>query len=110
MHTVKMPATYAEWPVWPNENQVGLVHLLQEMESLGILLAERLIDMGLLDKTLGSFVTISWEKCKPLITEMRVDGGDPYLAEYFQWMAEQIAQRMEEKPRKPFYLTRKTAV
>jgi len=110
MHTVKMPASYAEWPAWPKEDQVDLVHLLQEMESLGILLAERLIDINLLDKTLGSFVTTSWERCKPLITEMRADGGGPFLAEYFQWMAGQIAQRMQEKPRKPFYLTRNTAV
>lgn len=80
------------------------------MESIGILLAERLISIDLLDKTLGSFVTTTWEKCQPLVTDMRVTGNDPFMSEYFQWMAEQIERRMKERPRTPFFLSPKTAV
>jgi hypothetical protein len=54
------------------------------MESLGILVAERLINIGLVDKTLGSFATSAWEKYKILMTDMRVKIPDPYMAEYFQ--------------------------
>jgi len=54
------------------------------MESLGILLADKLIDIDLLDKTLGSFITLAWEKFKPIILVLREKNPDPYLAEYFQ--------------------------
>src|SRR5476651_845057 len=62
MHRTKFPVTYQEWEVMPNDDQVQFVHFSQEMESLGILLAEGLIDINLIDKTLGSFVTDSWAK------------------------------------------------
>jgi hypothetical protein len=75
----------------------------QQMESLGILLAERLISIDLVDKTLGSFVTTSWEKCKASLLDARRRIPDPYLAEYFQWLAERIDERMKENPRKPFF-------
>src|ERR1700755_190560 len=54
INTVKMPHTTEEWAKWPNEDQVRIVHLSQQMESLGLLLAEHLIKIDLVDKTLGS--------------------------------------------------------
>lgn len=71
------------------------------MESLGILVAEKIIDIDLVDKTLGSFVTTAWEKYKPMITVLREN--EPYSNEYFQWLAERIEERMRNNPRKPFY-------
>jgi hypothetical protein len=73
------------------------------MESLGILVAERLINIDLVDKTLGSFVTTSWEKYKPLFLDIRERQPDPFLGEYFQWLAERIDERRRLNPRKPFY-------
>ncbi len=75
----------------------------QQMETLGILVAERLIDMDLVDKTLGSFVSTSWEQYKGFVLNVRESAPDPFLSEYFQWLAERISKRMQEKPRKPFY-------
>jgi hypothetical protein len=88
----------------PNE-QISLMQFAQEMESLGILVAEKLINIDLVDKTLGSFVTTSWEKYKALFLEVRIraDQPDPFLGEYFQWLAERIDERMKLNPRKPFY-------
>ena len=52
---------------------------------------------------MGSFVTGAWEKYKPMISEMRVGLSDPFLAEYFQWLAECLDRRMREHPRRPFH-------
>lgn len=76
------------------------------MESLGILVAERVINIDLVDKTLGSFVTTAWEKYKILILDMRQNVPDPFLSEYFQWLAERINERLRENPRKPFHESR----
>ena len=72
------------------------------MESLGILVAEKLINLDLVDEILGSFVSTAWEKYKPVLLDMREKTPDPYLGEYFQWLAELVDKRMRENPRKPF--------
>jgi len=101
--TTDFPDTIDKWQSWPKDDRVRFIQITQQMESLGILLGDGVINFELVDKTLGSFVTSIWEKCKPLILEMREKNPDPYLAEYFQWMAEQIERRMNKNPRRPFF-------
>jgi hypothetical protein len=96
-----LPATEIELRGMQDNEQVMLIQYGQQMEGLGILVAEKLINLDLVDKTLGSFVTTSWEKYKPMFLSMRKT--EPYTGEYFQWLAEQIEKRIKEKPRKPFY-------
>ena len=100
-----LPATQEQMRALPHKEQVFLFQFSQEMESLGILVAERLINIDLVDKTLGSFVTTSWEKYKTMFQDIRENAPDPFLGEYFQWLAEQIDKRMRENPRKPFHET-----
>ena len=57
--------------------------------------------LDLVERTLGSFVSSSWEKYKGMARNLR--GEDPFLNEYFQWLAERISQRMAKNPRKPFH-------
>jgi hypothetical protein len=99
----KLPSTSEELRALPDRDQVAFIQFSQEMESLGLLVAEQIIDVDLVDKTLGSLVTTSWEKYKVLFLQMRETLPDPFLAEYFQWLAELISRRMQEKPRPPFY-------
>lgn len=96
-----MPQNAKERDGRPHEEQVVFIQLAMQMETLGLLVAENLINIELVDKTLGSFVTTSWEKYKPLFMDLR--GEDPYLGEYFQWLAERIDNRLKQTPRKPFY-------
>jgi hypothetical protein len=98
-----LPANLEDMMKLPVSQQTNLIQLSQEMESLGILVAERLINIGLVDKTLGSFVTSAWEKYKILMMDMREKIPDPYMAEYFQWLAERLDERMQNKPRTPYY-------
>ena len=78
------------------------MQLAQEMEMLGILVAERFIDLDLVDKTLGSFVSTTWDKYKRIALGIRKT-DDPFVSEYFQWLAERITDRMSKNPRKPFH-------
>jgi hypothetical protein len=48
-------------------------------------------------------VTGSWEKYKVIFLDIRERQPDPFLGEYFQWLAERIDKRMTENPRQPFY-------
>lgn len=105
--TTNFPNTYETWQSWPEGDRVRFIQLMQQMESIGILLADAIIDFDLVDKTLGSFVITTWEKCKSVLFDLREQTSDPYLSEYFQWMAEQIDKRMKENPRKPFFQSSK---
>ena len=96
-----MPSSRKELEALPVNDQVIFIQLAQQMEALGLLVAEKYIDIDLVDKTLGSFVITAWEKYKKIFLSMREQ--DPFLAEYFQWLAGQIDKRMKENPRKPFY-------
>ncbi len=98
-----MPPTGEAMRKLSDKEQVMIIQFAQEMESLGILVAERLINIDLVDKTLGSFVTTSWQKYKNMFLDMREKTPDPFLGEYFQWLAERIEERMEKYPRRPFY-------
>jgi len=98
-----IPSSRKELSALPASERVMFIEFGQQMESLGILVAEGLINIDLVDKTLGSLVTSAWEKYKKLILDMRVNQPDPFLSEYFQWLAEQIDKRLKENPRKPFY-------
>ncbi len=98
-----MPSTREEMRALSVGDQVLFAEFAQKMESLGILVAEQVIDLDLVEKTLGSFVTTSWEKYRPAFLDMREKNPDPFLGEYFQWLAEKIQQLMEQNPRRPFY-------
>lgn len=100
-----MPTNSHELRALPANEQVNFIQFGQQMESLGLLVAEGYIDIDLVDKTLGSFVTTTWEKYKALFMYIREHQPDPFLGEYFQWLSEQIDKRMKENPRKPFYKT-----
>ncbi|HYM21549.1 MAG TPA: hypothetical protein VEW28_11180 [Candidatus Kapabacteria bacterium] len=99
----ELPPTQDEFFAMPKEEQVMLIQIAQQMESLGMMVYERYIDLDLVDKTLGSFVSTVWVKYKPMFTDMRATMPDPYLGEYFQWLAERIDKRMADEPRAPFY-------
>ena len=101
----KVPATNEALRSLPADDQIMFIQFAQQMESLGLLVAEELIDIDLVDKTLGSFVMTAWEKYKVMYLDMREKLPDPFLGEYFQWLAERIDERMHESPRQPFYKT-----
>jgi hypothetical protein len=101
--TTDFPDNFETWQSWPKEDRIRLIQIMQQMESIGILLADGIINFDLVDKTLGSFVITTWEKCKPVVLDLRKETNDPYLSEYFQWMAEQIDKKMKENPRRPFF-------
>jgi hypothetical protein len=99
----KMPTSRKDMEALAEQEQLTYIQLAQQMEALGILVADSYINLDLVDKTLGSFVTTAWDKYKIMFGDMRQN--DPFLGEYFQWLAERIEERMREHPRQPFYLS-----
>ena len=101
--THEMPKTKAELFALPDRDQIMFIQWSQQMEHLGILVAEKIIDIDLVDKTLGSYVSTTWQKYKPMAESLRAEDREPFFNEYFQWLAEVIDERMRANPRKPYY-------
>ncbi len=97
------PSTLEAFLALPADQQIKFIQAGQQMESIGMLVYERYVDLDLVDKTLGSYVSTNWNKNKILYEDMRVKSNDPFLAEYFQWLAERIEERMKNNPREPYY-------
>jgi hypothetical protein len=107
IYTINNLETLTHWreiEALPREDQLKFIQFGQEMETLGILVAERLIDLDLVDKTLGSFVSTSWDKFKLVYDDARKNIPDPFLGEYFQWLAEGIDERMRNASRAPYFM------
>ena len=96
------PSSYEEFQVRSAAEQTCFIQFDQEMESIGILVAENLIDIDLVVKTLGLFVANAWKNYKPMYLDMREKISNPFLGEYFQWLSERIDERMRDNPRKLF--------
>ena len=103
---LKTLTSWKELESLPKEDQIKFIQFGQQMETLGILVAERLINLDLVDKTLGSFVTTSWDKFKLMFLDAREKIPDPYLAEYFQWLAEHIDERIRKVSRQPYFMNK----
>jgi len=99
--TVTFPKTQEELNMLPERQQIMYIQFSQQMESLGILVAQNIVDLDIVDRTLGDFVTFTWKKYEPRFSQMRKN--DPYLGEYFQWLAERTAEYSTTYPRDPYY-------
>jgi len=87
----------------PAAEQTIIIQFTMLMENLGILVAEKMVDLDLVDETLGAFVVTTWVKFKPFALATRKEDNDPTMSEYHQWMAETIDARMKANPRPPAY-------
>ena len=98
-----MPKSQNEFNALPTGEQIMFIQFSQQMEMLGLQVAGKLLDIAVVDRTLGSFVVTSWQKYKVMFEDMRTRTSDPYLGEYFQWLAERLEAHMNDRPREPFY-------
>jgi len=50
----------------------------------------------------GGIIVVTWQRLEPWLTELRLQQNNPSYSEWFQWLAEQLERRKDEK--KPAYL------
>jgi hypothetical protein len=97
----RIPKDQGDLDALPEHEQIMYIQFSQQMESLGILVAENIIDLDIVDKTLGDFVATTWKSYAPRFVESRK--SDPYLGEYFQWLADRTTEYSKKSPREPYY-------
>lgn len=108
MHHLRIaepPRTAQEFYALPSAEQVTFIQFAQQVEMLGLQVAEGAIDLDLVERTLGDFIGSAWGKYEAALRDLRRTIPDPYLGEYFEWLAFRLQQHMRERPRVPMHET-----
>jgi hypothetical protein len=64
--------------------------LMVQYEYLGNLVYQRIVPLTTLDLLVGGIIRASWKRLRPYVEEQRKEKGLPNIAEWFQWLAEQL--------------------
>ena len=84
------------------QDQVFLVGLT--WESLGVLAFRREIDMDTIDDFFSGAITISWRKLHVFVEQDRRDLERETVWEWFQWLAERMAEREQRSAPIPAHI------
>ena len=72
---------------------------LGSMESIGVLVHKGELGIGLVEDFMSGPIVVSWRKLAPYVKERRGLMGRDTMHEWFQWLAERVAER--EAARQP---------
>lgn len=81
-----------------------VLSMLGILESLGILIYRREIDINLVEDFISGLIIHAGRKFKNFVKEMREITDRETYFEWFQWMFEQIEKRESKTPAKPAYI------
>lgn len=82
----------------------GMWLLMTTWESLGILVHRREISLELVEDFFSGPVVLSWRRFGPLIEQTRKEIGRDTYFEWFQWLAERIAEHESTARPIPAYI------
>jgi hypothetical protein len=102
----KMPdgLTLADINALPQEQQESLVGLLGVWESLGVLVFEREVSLDVVDDFFSGTILQSWRKLARYVEDLRRHTGRDTRWEWFQWLAERMAERETSAPPVPAHV------
>ena len=88
--------------------QRGLEPLAQEIcirwETLGLLVYRRVVSIDFVEELMGLGVVMMWLRLAPFVENQRRIIGSPAAFEWFQWLAERLAERAPDKKSVPAYI------
>ncbi len=81
--------------------------LMTTWESLGILVFRGEVDLDLVDDFFSGPIKISWQKLQGHVMGERSMLERDTIEEWFQWLAERLAERESQMPRVPAHIAHK---
>lgn len=79
--------------------QVGI-----RVETIGYMVWRGIVDLAMVDDLFGGIVIFWWSRIRPFAERDRERTSNPKSYEWFQWLAERLAERRKTKPPVPAYL------
>jgi hypothetical protein len=69
------------------------------MENIGVMTYQRIVPFMVVNNLVGSSAVILWRKLEKWVGALREEMGEPYAFEWFQWLAERLADDHGDDPR-----------
>jgi hypothetical protein len=82
--------------------------LFGSMESIGILVHRGDLPLSLVDEFFSIPAVEGWRRLYPYVQELRQELNSPQTWEWYQWLAEQIAESHRKSPRIPAHIAHQT--
>jgi hypothetical protein len=68
--------------------QIGMT-----LETLGVLVYRRIVPLQILDELMGDAILILWAKLRPWVEHLRTEQDRDSAYEWFQWLADRLAEK-----------------
>ena len=75
--------------ICPECEQYAMV-IATTMENIGVMMYQRIVPSMVVYHLIGSSAVILWKKLAVWAEDLRVEHGNPYAFEWFQWLAMQL--------------------
>ena len=62
------------------------------MENIGVMTYQRIVPFKVVNNLIGASTGILWQKLEKWVTAVRAELNDPAAFEWFQWLAERLAE------------------
>jgi hypothetical protein len=72
-------------------------------ESVGVMVFHRVVPIQIVEELMGGTVRSCWHKLSPWIEGIRAEQQRPEMHEWFQWLADRLAERAQTEPGAPAY-------
>jgi hypothetical protein len=96
--------TLDQFNALPDDQKESVVGLLGIWESLGILVFQREVTLDVVDDFYSGTILQSWRKLGRYVQDLRHETGRETRWEWFQWLAERMAERESSAPPAPAHV------
>lgn len=98
------PFDQTQYDTLPEQEKNLVWMMCCSMESIGILVFRGDLPLSLVDEFFSIPVIEGWRKLSPYVEELRESVHGPQAWEWYQWLAEQLAESHRKSPRIPAHI------
>jgi hypothetical protein len=76
-----------------NEWEAAAFQVGMTLETMGVLVYRRIVPLAILDDLMGDAILVLWRKLQPWVEHLRIEQKRDSAYEWFQWLAERLAEK-----------------
>ncbi len=76
----------------------GAMLICTTMENIGVMTFQRIVPFSVVRNLIGSSTCLLWSKLQNWVMDLREEVGAPEAFEWFQWLAERLAEYEDQCP------------
>ncbi len=87
---LNVDATAEDWDDAGREYKDAAETVAMTFETIGLMVFNRMVPLDIVDQVIGGFLRESWRRTDTYFAAKRQRLGNPRIAEWYQWLAEQV--------------------